>query len=398
VTLAGLLVACGAPGGVQVRSGATTSDPDGATAAPSATTSAPGDGELSTPVQTAPPWRPRTFTVVGSGDVLLHSLLWRQGQRDAAAAGQSGYNFVPLLASVAPVVRGADLGICHIESQFGPPAGPFTDYPLFSVPPQIAPALATTGYETCSTASNHSLDDGEAGIDRTLGALDAAGIHHAGTARSAAEANTTDLVRANGVTVAQLSYAFGFNGLRLPPDKPWLANLIDPARILADAHRAKQAGADVVIVSMHWGNEYSHDLNAQQLSDARTLLASPDIDLILGTHTHVVQPIERIGDKWVVYGMGNEVAYQNQSLDTQDGIMPRFTFTEVSPGMFRVTKAEVLPIHMWLGQTVRLYDTTTAIADHSLPAAVRLSCQDSRNRTIAILGGRGAYQAGLVVI
>jgi poly-gamma-glutamate synthesis protein (capsule biosynthesis protein) len=195
-----------------------------------------------------------------------------------------------------------------------------------------------------------------------------------------------------------LSYAFGFNGLHLPADKPWLANLIDPARILADAHRAKQAGADVVIVSMHWGNEYSHDLNSQQLSDARTLLASPDIDLILGTHTHVVQPIERIGDKWVVYGMGNEVAYQNQSLDTQDGIMPRFTFTEVSPGVFRVTKAEVLPIHMWLGPTVRLYDTTTAIADQSLPAAIRLSCQDSRNRTIAILGSRGAYRAGLVVI
>jgi poly-gamma-glutamate synthesis protein (capsule biosynthesis protein) len=398
VILAGLLAACSAHSAGPLPSWS-TDHPAGTTAEPPTTPPADeGIDAQPSPEQTAPPWTPRTFTVVGSGDVLLHSLLWRQGQRDAAAAGESGYDFVPLLASVAPVVRGADLAVCHIESQFGPPTGPFTDYPIFSVPPQIATALAVTGYDTCSTASNHSIDDGFAGINRTLNALDAAGIHHAGTARSAAEAATTDLVRANGVMVAQLSYAFGFNGLRLPPDKPWLANLINPARILADAHRAKEAGADVVIVSLHWGTEYSHDLNGQQLSLARTLLASPDIDLILGCHTHVVQPIERIGDKWVVYGMGNEVAYQNQLPDTQDGIIPRFTFTEVSPGVFRVTKAEVLPIHMWLGQTVRLYDTTSAIADQSLSAAIRASCRESRNRTIAIVGRRGAYQAGLVVI
>jgi poly-gamma-glutamate synthesis protein (capsule biosynthesis protein) len=392
-----MLAACAAHGAGPLPSWS-AGQPAGTTSEPAATSTDEGTDAQPSPSSTTPPWTPRTFTVIGSGDVLLHGKLWQQAQHDAAAAHESGYDFVPLLASVAPIVRAADLAVCHIESQFGPPTGPFTDYPLFSVPPQIAPALAITGYDTCSTASNHSLDDGAVGIERTLNALDAAGIHHAGTARSAAEANTTDLVRANGVTVAQLSYAFGFNGLSLPRDKPWLANLIDPARILADAHRAKQAGADVVIVSMHWGTEYSNDLNGQQLSLARTLLASPDIDLILGHHTHVVQPIERIGDKWVVYGMGNEVAYQNQSPYTQDGIMPRFTFTEVSPGVFRVTKAEVLPIHMWLGQTVRLYDTTSAIANPSLPAPIRLSCQDSRNRTIAILGRRGAYQAGLVVI
>jgi poly-gamma-glutamate synthesis protein (capsule biosynthesis protein) len=285
-----------------------------------------------------------------------------------------------------------------METPYAPPNGPFSSYPVFSVPPQIATTLAHVGYDTCSTASNHSIDQGEAGVDRTLDALDAAGVRHAGTARSAAEAATPNLLTVRGVRVAQLSYAYGFNGLRRPADKPWLANLLDPDRVLADARRAKAAGAEVVIVSIHWGTEYQHAPNAQQLSVARRLLADPSVDLILGHHAHVVQPLERIGDKWVAYGMGNEVAYQDFSADTRDGIMPRFTFTEVSPGVFRVTRAEVLPVHMWLdSRPVRLLDVARARSDPSLPAAERASCEASLRRVRAIVGQRGAYAAGLTL-
>src|SRR6185369_1397295 len=179
---------------------------------------------------------PRSFTVVGSGDILLHGLLWAQGANDARAMGQTGYDFVPLLASVIPVVSKADLAICHMETPYGPANGPFTDYPLFTVPPQVATAIAAVGYDTCSTASNHSIDAGEAGVDRTLDALDAAGVKHAGTARSPAEAASINMLNVKGITVAQLSYSFGFNGLIRPAGKEWLANLLDPDRILADAH------------------------------------------------------------------------------------------------------------------------------------------------------------------
>ena len=297
---------------------------------------------------------PRTFTVVGSGDVLLHDALWTLARHDAADEGRAGYDFAPLFASVKPVIAGADLAICHLETPLGPENGPFSSYPSFSVPPQVVPALADLGYDSCSTASNHSLDQGEAGIVRTLDALDAAGIRHAGTARSAENRPSP---RCCGSTASPWPTRpkWSFNGVLRPAGKPWLANLLDADDVLAEARRARTAGADVVIVSMHAGTEYQHAADSYQISLAHRLLESPDVDLILGAHVHVVQPLERVGEKWVAYGMGNQVAWQNQAYDTRDGIMPRFTFTEVSPGVFRVTTAEVIPIHMWLdGAPARL--------------------------------------------
>jgi poly-gamma-glutamate synthesis protein (capsule biosynthesis protein) len=286
-----------------------------------------------------------------------------------------------------------------METPYGPANGPFTDYPLFTVPPQVATAIAAVGYDTCSTASNHSIDAGEVGVDRTLDALDAAGVKHAGTARNPAEAASINMLDVKGIPVAQLSYSFGFNGLIRPAGKEWLANLLDPDRILADAHRAKLAGAQVVIVSIHWGTEYSHFPNPQQITVAHRLLASPDIDLILGHHVHVVQPLQRVGDKWVAYGMGNEVAYQNQADDTRDGIIPRFTFTEIRPGQFRVTKAEVIPIHMWLDtKPTRLLNVPATLADPKASAVVKASCRASRLRTVSVLNTMGAFDAGLTVV
>ena len=119
---------------------------------------------------------PRHFTVLGAGDILLHQGLWRQGRADAAARGESGYDFDPIFASAKPRIEAADLAICHMETPYAPPNGPFKGFPVFSVPPSIATTIHDIGYDTCSTASNHALDDGEAGIDRTLSDLDKAGV------------------------------------------------------------------------------------------------------------------------------------------------------------------------------------------------------------------------------
>jgi poly-gamma-glutamate capsule biosynthesis protein CapA/YwtB (metallophosphatase superfamily) len=351
------------------------------------------------PIDVFAPPPPRTFTVVGSGDVLLHDQLWTQASRDAAAQGRTGMDFGPIFASIKPVISAADLAICHMETPLATPEGPFRSYPMFNVPPQVTTALADLGYDSCSTASNHSLDYGIAGVLRTLDALDAVGIRHAGTARSEAEAISPTLLSANGVVVAHLSYTWSLNGMRRPADKPWIANLIDVDEILADARLARIAGAAVVIVSLHAGTEYQHAANSYQISLAKQLLASPDVDLILGAHVHVVQPLERIGDKWIAYGMGNQVAWQNQAYDTRDGIMPRFTFSEVSPGVFRVVKAEVIPTFMWLdGVPARLHDVSAVLASPDAPPAVRASCLASLRRTRNVIGQRGAFAQGLELV
>ena len=269
------------------------------------------------------------------------------------------------------------------------------------MPPSIATTIHDIGYDSCSTASNHSIDGGEAGIDRTLDALDAAGVKHAGTARTPAEAQSTDLLDANGVTVAQLSYAYGFNGLSRPAGKAWLANLIDVPKILADAKTARDRGAQVVIVSLHFGTEYQMAPNPQQLQVAKALLSSPYVDAILGCHAHVVQPFEKINGKWVAYGMGNQVATQAFSKPTQDGVMPRFTFTETAPGKFEITKAEAIPTFMYLGQSggaYRLIDLPRELADPGLSSARRALYEASWKRTDHAVTSRGGAQDGLVVV
>ena len=172
-----------------------------------------------------------------------------------------------------------------------------------------ADRVVHAGYDSCTTASNHTIDQGYAGLKRTLGELDAAGLRHTGSARTAAEAARPLIVRLpNGAKVAQLAYSFGFNGLTRPAGAGVGGEPDRRAGNSAAAHRAKAAGADIVVLSMHWGVEYNHGVTAEQADQARTLLASPDIDVILGDHPHAIEPFQRINGKWVAYSMGDQIS------------------------------------------------------------------------------------------
>jgi poly-gamma-glutamate synthesis protein (capsule biosynthesis protein) len=246
----------------------------------------------------APPTRATTLSVVAAGDLFVQPKLTAQAAVDAQMAGKPGHDFTQILAAITPTVREADLAICHVEQPLAPPEGPFTGWPTFSAPPELADAAADAGFDTCSTASNHTLDYGEEGVQRTLDNLDRVGLRHSGSARSAAEAATPNLIEVHGVKIAHLAYTFSFNGIRPPPDKPWIANPIDVTKIRADAHAAKQAGAEIVVLSMHWGTEYQNQPDEGQVGLAAELLADPDIDLIIGMHVHVVQPKRSATSGW----------------------------------------------------------------------------------------------------
>jgi poly-gamma-glutamate capsule biosynthesis protein CapA/YwtB (metallophosphatase superfamily) len=340
---------------------------------------------------------PRSFTLVAGGDVLLHEPLWAQAESDGAAAGTGGLDFRPLLAGVAPIVQGADVAICHLETPLAPPGGPYRGYPAFSVPPDIAPALADTGFDACSTASNHTFDQGAAGIDRTLATLDAAGIRHAGSARTPAEAEAITLIPTPVADVALLSYTFGFNGIPAPGGEDWRGARIDEGRILADAARARPADADVVVVALHWGDEYQSEPTATQRDLGPRLVASPDVDLVLGHHAHVVQPVEAVGGEWVVYGMGNFVADHETVLPAnEEGLLVRFTFTE-GPSGWRATAAEFFALLVRTpGPPIRLVDAGAARNDPALAPAERARAQATWDRTTAAVGALGDVAAGMV--
>lgn len=340
---------------------------------------------------------PRSFTIVATGDVLLHQRLWNQARQDAAQTGAPEMDFAPLIAAVQPYVSSADVALCHLETPLAPPGGPYEGYPLFSAPPQIATALATVGYDACSTASNHTFDKGAAGVQRTLDTLDTAGIAHAGSARTPEEAGRATVLDVSGVNVALLSYTYGFNGIRYPNGETWRGNVIDPPKILADARNAKQIGAEVVVVAMHWGTEYQQMPNTQQLELAPVLAQSPDVDLVIGHHAHVVQPVEKIDDTWVAYGLGNLVAAHRTPGDARsEGLLVRFRFAEQPNGRFAATSAEYLPLLITDAIPVRVLDVPTALStgQHGTSTAARL--QEALNRTSSIVESRGGPAAGLV--
>ena len=183
-------------------------------------------------------------------------------------------------------------------------------YPVFNSPHEIVNAVADAGYDGCSTASNHSYDHGVQGVVDTINALDSVHVAHAGTAASAAT-RAPELHTVRGVKIALLDYTYSLNGFTLPAGPAVPGQPIYVPEILADAKAAKQAGADIVIVQMHWGNEYVATPSPDQRAQATAILASPYVDAIVGGHVHVIQPVEQIGGKYVVYGIGNSLSNQS---------------------------------------------------------------------------------------
>lgn len=393
------LAAASAVAGLLALAGCGGDDGDSPGAAPS-TPATPTTAPSPSPTPTPTP-EPRTFTLVATGDVLLHERLWTQARADAAAGTEM--DFAPQLANIAPVVEGAGLAVCHLEVPLAPAGGPYEGYPTFSGPPQVATALAATGYDACTTASNHTFDQGAAGVDRTLDTLDAAGLAHAGSARTPAESEQITHVQVetagDPVDVALLSYTFGFNGIPAPDGETWRGHLIEPGRVLADAATARAEGADVVVAALHWGDEYVHEPNALQAELAPELIASPDIDLLLGHHAHVVQPVENIGGEWVVYGMGNLMANHAEPEGPKaEGLLTRFTFTESAGGAFAVTEAEFLPLYQTYQPPVEVLDVPAAIASGDVGTATAARLQQALDRTTEVVQSKGGAAAGLTML
>jgi poly-gamma-glutamate synthesis protein (capsule biosynthesis protein) len=279
------------------------------------------------------------LTVSASGDLLIHSPVFRQA---LAYGGGSSYEFRPLFRKVAPWIRRADLALCHVETPLSP--GPPRGYPLFSTPVSLARAIARTGWDACSTASNHSLDAGQGGIDSTLRALERAGIRHTGSYRRAAGARRLLAFRIKGVKIAVLAYTETTNGNPLP--RPWSLNLARRRRIIADARRARRKGARVVLVNVHWGPpEYTPRPAPSQFRLARSLARSPSITAVLGQGPHVVWPVRWLAGKPVVFSEGNLVSNQTAaccSPAAQDGLIA-LLHIRVSGNRERVERVRYLP-------------------------------------------------------
>jgi poly-gamma-glutamate synthesis protein (capsule biosynthesis protein) len=287
------------------------------------------------------PARLRTvhLTIEANGDLLIHSPIWQRAQR---LAGGSGYDFAPLLRYVKPYVSSADLALCHVETPMT--SAPPTGYPVFNTPPALARAIEQTGWDACDTASNHSLDQGQAGIASTAAALDHAHIRHTGSFAQPAGQRRTLIMRAKGVRVALLAYTEMTNGIPLP--HPWSVNLAHADRILADARRARRRGARVVIVNLHWGTEDVSMPDAFQRRLADRLTRSRAITAVVGQHVHVVQPVARVNGRIVVFGEGNLLSNQTPACcaaGSQDGLLALLRI-DVTGNRARLRRVRYVPV------------------------------------------------------
>lgn len=338
------------------------------------------------------------FTLVATGDVLLHQPVISSGRTT------DGYDFTPLLDPMTPWVAGADLALCHLEVPVAPDGVAPTGFPMFGAPPQIVDALAANGWDGCSTASNHSIDRGPAGVIATLDALDAAGLGHVGTARSAEEADAPQVYELDRegqtIRVAHIAATYGLNGLSLPADSPWMTTLIDTDAMIAQATAARDAGADLVVASVHCCVEYVTDPTDRQVEIATALGDSGVVDLLIGHHAHVPQPIERVpggphGDgMWVAHGLGNYVSNQAAATmgdaRTESGLLLTATFRKPVDGPVTVTDVGWTAVTVDRAAGHRVFPLSALVADERTEGTLSLAELRARHDRVLAAAGTQA--------
>lgn len=305
------------------------------------------------------------------GDLLIHNSVYN------AAKTTDGYDFSYQFEDIKDKITIADYTVGNLEVPIG--KKDFSNYPSFRAPSQLANAMRDTlDVELLTTASNHTLDKGFSGLTETLDCLDEVGIKHTGSARTQEEADNILIEDIKGVKVAFLAYTYGTNGYPIPSSSPYCVNLIDKEKIKSDTAKAKELGADFIVVKMHWGDEYVLDENSSQRELAKYIFESTDANLIVGEHPHVVQNIEKMvvekdgkeKEGVVIYSLGNFISGQNK--DYRDtGIIAKVNITidKENPDNTKVNTVEYTPIFVdrnssSTGKRMRVVDINESILNY----------------------------------
>lgn len=243
----------------------------------------------------------KSLSLVMVGDVLIHEAIYKD-----ALNADGTYEFDQMFDEVKPLLEGYDLRYCNQESIIGGKNLGISGYPNFNSPDEIGKTVVDLGFNMIGLANNHAFDKGEKAINYSINYWKQYdNIITAGSYLSSEERNNIKIYEKNGIKYAFLAYTTGINGNKLSKD--YLVNIYDKDQVKNDIDKIKDA--DLIIVAMHWGNEYTNE-PTQSECDIAEYLSSLGVDLIIGTHPHVVQPITYIGDTLVIYSLGNFISNQ----------------------------------------------------------------------------------------
>ncbi len=248
--------------------------------------------------------QPKKMSIVMVGDALLHNVVYNDAKQSDGT-----YDFHSMMSYLGPIIQDYDLKYYNQETIIG--GGTPSTYPRFNSPDAIGKDMVDIGFNLVSLANNHSLDQGEKGILYSNEFWkNQNGVVTAGTYSSLEERNEIPIYVQNDISYAFLSYTEKTNGLQVPTGKDYLLNVYDKEKVKEDITKAKEKGAEVIIVAMHWGSEYTHIPTSSEKEIAQ-YLSELGVNLIIGCHPHVVQPMEYVGDTLVIYSLGNLVSAQH---------------------------------------------------------------------------------------
>lgn len=287
--------------------------------------------------QETPP--PVTITLAAVGDNLLHNTVYHWAQT------ANGYDFLPLYQPVSPLIEQADIAFVNQEA---PASGqPPSSYPTFNSPQEALRDLVKLGFDVINLANNHMMDKGGQAVLDTLAFTDTLECLTIGAHQSSQARKQPAIIERDGITVGFLSYTYGTNGIPLPKNQPDLISLIDPDTIASEVS-ALRSQCDFLVVSMHWGNEYQLSATAAQKELAQ-LLADLHVDIIIGTHPHVIQPAQWLeaadgGHRtFVIYSLGNFISSQSRT-NTMLGGMLTAQLQKTADGVCSIEAVGLLPL------------------------------------------------------
>ncbi len=288
-------------------------------------------------------------SLVAVGDNLIHNTLISAGEQEDGTL-----DYTSFYANIKNDISSADVAVINQETILGGSAFEYTGYPTFNSPWEIGTAAIDAGFDIFTCATNHSLDKGYSGIEQECKFFsEHPEVVHVGTNTSQEEYNSILYYEKNGIKFAILNYTYGTNGIPIPEGREWCVNMMDKDKITTDVKAARE-NADVVIVFPHWGTENSTEVSDYQ-REYVSLFSELGVDIVIGTHPHVLQPVEWVtnettGKKMLVYySLGNFISHQT-SLKQLCGGMAQIQI-EKKGDEVSITSAKLTPVVCWYKST-----------------------------------------------
>ncbi len=271
------------------------------------------------------------FSFIAVGDALIHNGVYLDAQRkERDDNGYYRYDFKSMFSEVKEIIQGYDLKFYNQETIIGGKNRGVSTYPRFNSPDEVGLDLTDAGFNIVNLATNHTLDKGEEAILYSRKFWKEQDVLAIGSYDSFGDRDQVIIQKKKGITYAVLGYTTVTNGLKVPSGKEYLLNVYDKDKVKEDIEKVRDK-VDVLIVSMHWGVEYTHQPTNQQREIA-SYLASLGVDVVIGHHPHVIQPIEYIDDTLVIYSLGNFISAQDGQMK-RVGMIASFAIEKTQEGL-----------------------------------------------------------------